>query len=158
MTDNKKAGNNSSAINEKLVENLIALQKIHANLAEKFDKLSGQISSLLALFETAAKDFSKQPAAIKESEKDKEFLEKIDRLLEQNKAIARGLIMVEDKLNAKPAQQMQQPMAPRTPAYQQTPPPVYQPAQPPQKAEAEEHAPPSPSFRPVSDTRPLPKF
>ena len=44
-------------LSKTLAENLIELQKIHTNLAEKFDNLSNQISSLLALFEMAAKCF-----------------------------------------------------------------------------------------------------
>lgn len=83
-------------IEKKLIENLVELQKIHTNLAEKFSSLEKQISSLLNLFENAAKNFASNPA-IKESEKDKEFLEKIDKLLDQNKTIARGLTLMEGK-------------------------------------------------------------
>ncbi len=80
-----------------LAENLVELQKIHVNLAEKFDNLSKQLSSLLSLFEMAAQSFAKHPG-IKASERDREFLEKIDKLLEQNKTIAKGLTMMEGKV------------------------------------------------------------
>ncbi len=83
-------------VGKKLVENLVELQKVHVNLIEKFDKLSKQISELLALFETAAKSFSQNPMN-KVSEKDKDFLDKIDRLLEQNKTIAKGLMLMEER-------------------------------------------------------------
>jgi len=87
-------------LEKKLVENMVELQKVHTHLAGKFDRLSIQISDLLNLFEMAAKSFMEQPA-IKETEKDKEFLDKIDRLLEQNKVIARGLTLMEERIREK---------------------------------------------------------
>ena len=91
---------NSSGIEDKIVENLVSLQKVHIDLAEKFDKLTKEISSLLGLFEIAARSFSKHPAS-KITENDKEFLEKIDKLLEQNKTIAKGLALMEDQMRKK---------------------------------------------------------
>ncbi|MDO8508632.1 MAG: hypothetical protein Q7S27_03020 [Nanoarchaeota archaeon] len=87
-------------IEDRVLENLIELQKVHTNLAEKFDKLSKEISNLLSLFELAARNFSKHPA-LKASEGDKEFLDKIDKLLEQNKTIAKGLTLMEDHIRKK---------------------------------------------------------
>ncbi len=84
-------------IEKQIVENLIELQKVHINLAEKFDRLSNEISSLLALFEMAARSFAKNPS-VKGTERDHEFLEKIDKLLEQNKTIAKGLTLMEGKI------------------------------------------------------------
>ena|SRR3989344_1435846 len=84
-------------IEKQLIENLIELQKVHTNLLERFDKLASEISTLLSLFELAARSFAKSPA-IKESAKDHEFLEKIDRLLDQNKTIAKGLSLMEEKI------------------------------------------------------------
>jgi hypothetical protein len=93
----KKSPKRRESIETKLIENIIELQKVHTNLAEKFDKLSNEISNLLALFELTAKNFAKQAPA-GEFEKDKTFLEKIDKLLDQNKTIAKGLTLMEDKL------------------------------------------------------------
>lgn len=84
-------------LEDKIAHNLIELQKVHVNLAEKFEKLSDQISSLLALFEMAARNFAKQPQ-IQSMEKDKEFLTKIDQLLDQNKVLAKGLTLMEEKM------------------------------------------------------------
>jgi hypothetical protein len=84
-------------IEEKILDNLIALQKVHTGLAEKFDSLSKQISQLLNLFEMTAKSFASNPANMV-TEKDKDFLEKIDRLLEQNKTIAKGLTLMEERI------------------------------------------------------------
>ncbi len=90
----------SSPIENKLLDNLVQLQKVHIDMAEKFDKLAREISSLLGLFELAAKNFSVHPAT-KVTENDKEFLDKIDKLLEQNKTIAKGLTLMEDQMRQK---------------------------------------------------------
>ncbi|MEK6933385.1 MAG: hypothetical protein AABW75_00745 [Nanoarchaeota archaeon] len=84
-------------LEEKILENLVELQKVHTNLAEKFDKLSSNISNLLGLFEMAARSFAQSPGNLA-TEKDKEFLDKIDRLLEQNKTIAKGLTLMEERI------------------------------------------------------------
>ena len=90
----------SKKVQETLVQNLVELQRVHTNLLEKFDRISNQLSSLLMLFETAAKSYSENPVN-KVSEKDKEFLDKIDKLLEQNKVLAKGLTLIEDRTRQK---------------------------------------------------------
>ena len=108
------------SIEKSLAENLISLQKVHIGLAEKFDKLANEISQLLALFEITARTFTKNlPMA--EHEKDKEFLEKIDKLLEQNKILAKGLTLMEERLrertyNTSTPSQMQQEQKPNFPS------------------------------------------
>jgi hypothetical protein len=87
----------SSELEQSLVKNLVELQKIHTDLAEKFDKLSKEISNILMLFEITARNFAKN-VPIGEYEKDKDFLEKIDRLLDQNKVLAKGLTLMEERL------------------------------------------------------------
>ena len=84
-------------LENKILENLIELQKVHTNLAEKFDKLAEQITQLLSLFEKAARSFSEHPAN-QVAEKDREFLDKVDKLLEQNKTIAKALTLVEERV------------------------------------------------------------
>ena len=84
-------------LEHKILENLVELQKVHTTLAEKFDKLSDQISELLALFEKAARSFGEHPAN-QVAEKDREFLDKVDKLLEQNKTIAKALTLVEERV------------------------------------------------------------
>ena len=86
-----------ATLEQRLLENLVELQKVHTHLAEKFDNLSDQIAQLLGLFEMAARSFGEQPAN-QVVEKDKEFLEKVDKLLEQNKTIAKGLTLVEERI------------------------------------------------------------
>jgi hypothetical protein len=81
-----------------LLQNFVALQKVQANLAEKLDALAKQISELLNLFEATAKSFSENPAVLT-SERDKEFIDKINQLLEQDKVIAKGVVYIEDRVN-----------------------------------------------------------
>ena len=77
----------------------------------------------------AARNFAKQSPG-GEFEKDKQFLEKIDRLLDQNKTIAKGLTLMEDRMRAR----------------------VYGAA--PEKKEEQEQQ----SRAPISSNRPLPRF
>lgn len=121
----------ASELEKTLVKNLVELQKVQTDLAEKFDSLSKQISRLLALFETAALNFAKN-APMGEYEKDKEFLEKIDRLLDQNKTIAKGLTLMEERMRErvfgptqeKEERQMQPSLAPQNQQSQQPKPPI----------------------------------
>jgi len=134
----KSSAKVSSELSQKVIENLVDLQKIETNLAERFDKLSDQISRLLALFEMAARDFGKQPLPAG-MEKDREFMDKINMLLEQNRTLAKGLMLMEERL----AQTEQRP----------APAPVYRPQLPPQQPQ---QAPPY--FKPAQAGRPLPRF
>jgi hypothetical protein len=105
-------------IEHKLIENLVELQKIHTELAVKFDKLTQEISTLLKIFEGAAKQFGEQ-VSLTGDEKDKQFLEKIDKLLDQNKLIAKGLTLVEERMRERMYSSQQQ-MA-RDEPFQQSP-------------------------------------
>ena len=89
-----------ATLEEQTIHSLVELQKVHINLAEKFDKLTNQIENLLALFELAARNFAKQPN-MQSTERDKEFLDKIDKLLDQNKLLAKGLSLMEEKMREK---------------------------------------------------------
>lgn len=73
-----------------LLENFVSLQRIMADLAIKTSRLNNQISKLLELFEEAAKDFKEK----EKPESSDELTSKIDRLIEQNKTIARGLSLI----------------------------------------------------------------
>ena len=79
-------------IEDTLLHNLVELQKIHTHMLERFDKLTTNIDQLLKLFETAARSFAHQVPQV--TDKDKDFLEKIDKLLDQNKVIAKGLTLM----------------------------------------------------------------
>jgi len=84
-----------------LIENFINLQKVLTNLSVKFEVLSDNISKLLELFEISAKSFAEkqiEEKGEKGAKSDKELLGKIDTLLDQNKTLAKGLTLMEEKL------------------------------------------------------------
>lgn len=74
-----------------LVENFTALQKVMVDLAEKFTNLSTQMSKLLGLFETSAKTLVE-----KGFEDNKEMVQKLDALLDQNKTLAKGIALLHE--------------------------------------------------------------
>ncbi|MFH0711530.1 MAG: hypothetical protein V1889_00195 [archaeon] len=81
---------------ELLVENFVGLQHAMTNLSIKFGALSDNITRLLNVFEEAAKGFVSGGRV-----DDKDMLKKIDSLLEQNKTIAKGLVLMEGKLRGR---------------------------------------------------------
>ena len=108
----KKRGKASSTAinntNKILIDNFVQLQKVMTNLAERFDILSDNISHLLHLFEVSAKSFEQK----QDLGKEKEFLEKLDNISKQNRTIAKGLTLMEDRLNH-PHQEPRKPRLPR---------------------------------------------
>ena len=90
----------NAEIQEKLLENSIRLQKVNADLAVKFDSLSKNIAHLLELFELSAKSFMEKYGQRGDTEEE-EMLKKLDTLLEQNKTIAKGLTLLEEKVRHK---------------------------------------------------------
>ncbi len=97
----KKKAMTKGELEEALIDNFVNLQKVLTNLSFKFDVLSKNISDLLNLFEISAKSFIKpdEEEHNDNSLNNKEFLEKIDQLLDQNKIIAKGLTLIEEKMN-----------------------------------------------------------
>jgi len=84
----------STETNKILIENFVNLQKVFTNLATKLDNLSDNITKLLQLFEISARSFAEK----QELGSDKEFLDKLNTLMDQNKTIAKGLTLMEEKL------------------------------------------------------------
>ncbi len=81
---------------ELLIENFVGLQHAMTNMSVKFGLLSNNISKLLQVFEEAAKNFMSGG-----KNDDKDMLNKIDALLDQNKTIAKGLVLMEGKLRGR---------------------------------------------------------
>ncbi len=80
-----------------LVQNSIELQKIMAKVIGSFDKLSEKINNLLELFEDSAKILvKKELESGKPNNFSGEILEKINKLMDQNKIIAKGLTMMHE--------------------------------------------------------------
>ena len=84
-----------------LIENFVSLQKVMTNMSIKFDTLSDNISKLLQLFELSAKGFIRKQEEGFITSEDKEVLKKLDTLLEQNKTVAKGLTLIEEKIRHK---------------------------------------------------------
>lgn len=86
-------------VDEALLENFINLQKVLTNLAVKFEELSGNMSKLLQLFEISAQTFAeKYSGNYTPTDSDRELLRKLDSLLEQNKVISKGIMLMEEKI------------------------------------------------------------
>jgi len=94
----EKKGLTTREINLALIQNFINLQKVMTNLSIKFDSLSDQMSRLLQLFEISAKTFVTKQEEVTEKKDDQELVKKLDALLDQNKTIAKGLTLVEEKI------------------------------------------------------------
>lgn len=94
--------NRLEKLNSILIENFVSLQKVMTNVATRFESLSGQISKLLQLFEISAKSFlEKQAKGEGDVQKDAEFLNKLNTLLNQNKTIAKGLALMGEEMREK---------------------------------------------------------
>lgn len=105
------SASSTERLNSILIENFTGLQKAVTNLTAKFDNLADNMSKLLQLFEISARSFSeKLSTTVPEIEKDREFLDKLNRLLEQNKVIAKGLTLMEERIRERMYGSSQQPI------------------------------------------------
>ena len=95
ISDNKKKMT-AREREELLIENFVGLQHAMTNMSIKFGSLSDNISKLLQVFEESAKNFVSGGRP-----DDEEMLKKIDSLLNQNKTIAKGLVLMEGKLRGR---------------------------------------------------------
>ncbi len=125
---NVQAGNKFEKV---LVENFVSLQRVMTNLVIKFDNLSNQISKLLELFEISAKTLAEKDI----SKEDKKMMEKLDNLLEQNKVIAKGIVLLNEKGNPPEQEYDITPIIPITPVQNipRTPPQIYPQVQQPER-------------------------
>lgn len=90
--ENSKKSDNIQKI---LIENFVSSQRVMVDLSEKVSNLTGQISKLLELFEKSAKTLIEKDIKLGDNS-DKETVEKLNKLLEQNKIIARGLALLHE--------------------------------------------------------------
>ena len=86
-------------VEKQLMENFVSLQKVLTHLSGNFNTMNNRLSDFLDLFEDSAKAFVKTsaPAANAEDNWQKEIINKIDNLFEQNKVLARGLTLIHDE-------------------------------------------------------------
>ena len=89
---------NKSEFDETLLDNFVNLQKVLTNLSLKFDELSSNMSKLLDVFEISAKNFAEKHP---EESEDKALAEKVNTLLDQNKTISKGIMLIEEKMRIK---------------------------------------------------------
>ena len=95
-----RESHSKNEINQALIDNFINLQKVLTNLAVKFDDLSNNMSKMLQLFEISAKSFAEkyEGEGGRIDRSDQALLAKLDSLLDQNKTIAKGILLMEDKI------------------------------------------------------------
>ena len=85
-----------------VIENSIALQKVVAGFASNLKKLSSDISEMLNLFREATRTISSEKAEEEAKKSDIDELKaKVDELVEQNKIIAKGILLLESSLKPK---------------------------------------------------------
>ena len=90
----KKISNPSShheKLMDKLIENTTLLQKKDVELIASVKHLVERIDRMLSVFEEA----SKHVMEVSEDKKVAELTDKLEELLEQNKTIAKGLLMLD---------------------------------------------------------------
>lgn len=80
---------------KRLVENNIVLQDKTTQLISEMSQLTKRVDNMVGIFEEAAKNIK--------SGADEPLLRKLEALLDQNKNIARGLILLERYVREKPA-------------------------------------------------------
>lgn len=80
----------SDSVVKLLIENFVGIQKTFLDLNEKLGSLTTHIEELLRLFEISAKNIAEKP----ELGFEKEFTDKLNLLLEQNKLLARGITLI----------------------------------------------------------------
>jgi len=86
------------------IENSIALQKVLANNAVSMDNLTNQVKKLIDMFEEAGKSFVEtkhKTSAESGIGKDEGLIGKLDSLVQQNKTIAKGLVLLEKTMREK---------------------------------------------------------
>jgi hypothetical protein len=117
----KKKKMSASEREELLIENFVGLQRAMINLSMKFENLSDNISKLLNVFEVSARDYMVNKGRTS-PEVDKDLLNRINMLLEQNKTIINGIRSLDDKTKKQEAiKAPMNPMPPNIPIAQTTP-------------------------------------
>lgn len=82
-----------------LIENNVALQKVLTTVSTDMRDLTKEMGNLLSIFKEAGKTFGEEKA-VEDIRKDEEkaLIPKLDELIDQNKTIAKGLILLESAL------------------------------------------------------------
>jgi hypothetical protein len=97
--EKKKKRMTKSEKEDLLIENFVGLQKAMTYLSLKFETLSDNLSRFLEVLELSAKNY-----LTKESPQDassSELAKQVNYLIEQNKALAEGLLLIDDTIRKK---------------------------------------------------------
>ena len=86
----KKDSITSDPLLDELIKHNVALEKVMLELLESMNKMTSRVDRMLSLFEEAAKNIEKA-----EKLEEPDLVKKLDSLVEQNKIIARGLLLIE---------------------------------------------------------------
>ncbi len=104
MAAKKKTTTKTNSIDnnkiDKLLENGIQLQKISLNLIKSNNDLTKRIDSLVSLFEEASKNVGKVELSDKNVGR---LTSKVEELVEENKDLAKGLVLLERYVRGKSA-------------------------------------------------------
>ena len=110
----KKSLSHARETEKLLVENFVSLQKVLVNLSGKFDDLTRQITELLKLFEESAKVIVKNEMEKKKDDKgERQLLDTMISILDQNKVIAKGLTLIYESMNESEPSQKSSSTAPK---------------------------------------------
>lgn len=95
MAKKTSKGMSKESMIKELISMNIDLQKKNTELIGAMSKLTSKINSMVSLFEQAAKDIRQGT--------DEPLMKKLEGLLEQNRNIARGLLLLEKYVREKAA-------------------------------------------------------
>lgn len=86
-----------------LMENSVVLQKILTEVAINLKVLNEKLDNLLSLFEESAKTFKEKKP---EGEKEKEIVDKLNDISNQNRTIAKGVMLLEQAVRTESEEQL----------------------------------------------------
>lgn len=85
-----------------LIENSVALQHVLTDVASSLNQLTKEMRQLVDLFKEAGKTIGEEKASHAINNEDKRaVVEKLDTLMDQNRTIARGLVLLESSMKEK---------------------------------------------------------
>lgn len=143
-----KVSSKNENLEKALIDNFIAIQKVLTNLSVKFDNLSERMQKLLDVFEISAKSLAEKDFKDFGKFDDKKIMERLDSLLDQNKTIAKSLILMHEKnLSSQEPMQVQPMPIQRIPPRQQYSDYGYGSQQPQQRQIQQNDVPMAPGFQ-----------
>jgi len=100
-----KEGSKKDQTVKLLIENSIALQGVLTNMAVSLDRLSKNMEKMLDVFKENSMAIGEDKASSEVHEaREKELINRLDSLIDQNKMIAKGIILLESTIKEKDKQ------------------------------------------------------